>query len=169
MPVPAHWAIITADMARNCLIAIIVLLGAIRAMPHASGQIVEDREYHGKKIMCVLSGLQGWGSPCGTDGNYAYIFLGSVISATQISDTEKRLQVAPQEIFLGDSASELTVTTNQGACLPEILPGDQWLFYLWRDDKTKDLLLGYGSPSKPIADAQPAITALRRLAAMTEL
>lgn len=155
-------------MARNWTVVIIVLVAAIRTMPHASAQIVEYREYRGKKIMCVLSGLQGWGSPCGTDGSYSYIFVGSVLSATEISDTEKRLQVVPQEIFLGDSTSELTVTTDQGACLPEILPGDQWLFYLWRDDKSKNLLLGYDSPSKPIADAQPAINRLRRLAAMTD-
>ena len=115
----------------------------------------------------VHAGLQGWGSPCGTDGNYAYIFGGSVTAATEITETEKRLQVTPEEMFLG-AASQLTVTTNQGACLPEILPGDQWLFYLRRDDTTKALLLEYGDPSEPIADAQPAITRLRRLAAMTD-
>ncbi|MGO9087289.1 MAG: carboxypeptidase-like regulatory domain-containing protein [Candidatus Sulfotelmatobacter sp.] len=116
----------------------------------------------------MLSGLKGWGSPCGTDGSYEYIFVGSVQSATEVSDTEKRLQLAPQEIFRGDPASSLTVTTSQGACLPEILPGDEWLFYLWRDDKTKELLLGYGGPSEPIADAQPAINLLRRLATMED-
>jgi hypothetical protein len=61
----------------------------------------------------------------------------------------------------------LTVTTEQGACLPEIAAGEQWLFYLRRDDKSKGLLLGYGSPSAPIADAEPIIAILRRLAAMT--
>lgn len=155
-------------MSRRFSLAIIVLGALICAIPYASAQIIEDREYRGKKIMCMLSGLRGWGSPCGTDGNYAYIFVGSVLSATEISDSEKLLQLMPQEIFLGDAASQLKVTTNQGDCLPEILPGDQWLFYLWRDDKTKELLLNYGSPSKPIADAQTAITTLRRLAAMTD-
>src|SRR5690349_4661717 len=87
----------------------------ILAVPLVSGQIVEDREYHGKKIMCVLSGLRDWGSPCGTDGNYDYIFVGSVGSAAEISDTEKRLQVTPEEIFRGDATNSLTVTTNQGA------------------------------------------------------
>lgn len=161
-------AIIAAAMSRRWT-AIILFAVLINAMPRVSAQIVEDREYRGKKIMCVLSGLQGWGSHCGADGNYAYIFVGSVLSTTEVSDTEKRLQVTPEEMFLGDAASQLTVTTDQGACLPEILPGDQWLFYLWRDDKTKELLLGYDSPSKPIADAQLAINRLRRLAAMTDL
>jgi hypothetical protein len=137
-------------------------------VPHGSAQIMEERQYHGTTITCMLSGLQGWGSPCGTDGNYAYIFVGSVLSATEISDTEKRLQITPEKIFLGDPATPLTVTTNQGACLPEILPGDQWLFYLQRDDKTNDLMLEYGSPSEPIAEAQPAINRLRQLAAMTD-
>lgn len=144
-------------------------LGAlICAMPHAAAQIIEEREYRGKTITCALSGLRGWGSPCGTDGDYAYIFVGSVVSATEISETEKRLQVLPQELFLGNANSELTVTTSQGACLPEIMPGDQWLFYLRRDAKTSELLMEYGDPNKPIANAQSAIARLRRLAQMTD-
>jgi hypothetical protein len=162
-------AIIAAAMSRRWTVPTLLVAGLIYAMPGVSAQIMEDRVYRGKTITYMLSGLQGWGSPCGTDGNYAYIFVGSVQSATEISETEKRLQVTPEEMFLGDAASRLTITTNQGACLPEILPGDEWLFYLWRDDKTKELMLGYGSPSQPIADAQPAITRLRRLAAMTDL
>ena len=134
-----------------------------------SGQIIEDREYHGKRIMCVLSGLRGWGSTCGIDDNYAYIFLGSVNSATEISDTEKRLRLVPHEMFLGNAASQLTVTTNQGACLPEIAPGDEWLFYLQREEKTHALVLAYGGPSKPIVDAQQDIATLRRLSAMVDL
>jgi hypothetical protein len=153
---------------RKFTVAITVLAATLWAVPRSCAQIMEERQYRGKKITCMLSGLMGWGRPCGIDGNYAYIFVGSVLSATEVSETEKRLQLTTQEIFLGDPASELTVTTNQGACLPEILPGDQWLFYLWRDDKTKELLLDYGSPSKPIVDAQPSITKLRRLAAMTD-
>jgi hypothetical protein len=153
---------------RKFTVAITVLAATLWAVPRSCAQIMEERQYRGKKITCMLSGLMGWRRPCGIDGNYAYIFVGSVLSATEVSETEKRLQLTTQEIFLGDPASELTVTTNQGACLPEILPGDQWLFYLWRDDKTKELLLDYGSPSKPIVDAQPSITKLRRLAAMTD-
>ena len=146
-----------------------VFLGALAgAMPYTSGQIIVVREDHGKNIACALRGPQLWGRPCGIDGNYANIFVGSVLSVTEISETEKRLQVTPQEIFLGDDVSQLTVTTNQGACLPEILPGAQWLFYLRRDDNTNELLLDYGSPSEPISDAQSALTTLRRLAVMTD-
>jgi hypothetical protein len=153
---------------RRFALALTILATTIWAAPSCSSQIIEERQYRGKTITCMLSGLQGWGNPCGTDGNYAYIFVGAVLSATEISEKEKRLQITPQEIFLGEPTSQLAVTTNQGACLPEILPGDQWLFYLWRDDKSKELLLDYESPSSPIAEAQPAISKLRRLAAMAD-
>lgn len=155
-------------MSLNRAAAIAIFAATIWGAPRCSAQIMEERQFHGKKITCMLSGLMGWGRPCGTDGNYAYIFVGSVLSATDISETEKRLQIAPLEVFRGDPTNVLTVATNQGACLPDILPGNQWLFYLWRDEKTNGLLLEYGSPSEPITEAQPAITRLRRLAAMAD-
>jgi hypothetical protein len=52
---------------------------------------------------------------CGTFGS-ARVFTATVKSATEISDTDKRLELIPDEIFLG-SASEVTATVNQ-ACLP---------------------------------------------------
>jgi Carboxypeptidase regulatory-like domain len=91
-----------------------------------------------------------------------------VLSTVEISHTEKRLQIALEEVFLGNSVSDLTVTTNQGACLPGIQPGDEWLFYLQRDVKTHSLLLAYGSPTKPVSDAQENIAMLRRLAQMSD-
>jgi len=33
----------------------------------------------------------GFEMPCGTDGGYKYVFIGSVLSASEISDREKRL------------------------------------------------------------------------------
>lgn len=140
-------------MSLNSTVALAMFAATIWAEPRSSAQIMEERQFRGKTITCMLSGLQGWGRPCGTDGNYAYILVGSVLSATEISETEKRLVLAPEEVFLGDPASQLTVITNQGACLPEILPRDQWLFYLFRSDTTKDLLLSYGTPREPIAGA----------------
>lgn len=161
-------AIITGVMLPRWIIGMGVSAALICAIPCVSGQIIEEREYRGKTITCMLSGLRGWGSPCGTDGNYVYIFVGSVLSVTEISETERDLQLSPHEVFLGDNASRVEVTTNQGACLPELLPGDEWLFYLYRDEKTKELILSYGCPSAPIAEAQPSIIKLRRLAAMTD-
>lgn len=126
------------------------------------------RDYRGKHIACVRSGLQGFGRSCGTREGYEDVFIGSVVSATEITDTEKRLQLVPEEVFYGNPAGLLTVTTSQGACLGDIQPGDKWLFYLQRDDKTRILLLSYGSPSAPITDAQAGIDLLRRLAQMND-
>jgi hypothetical protein len=155
-------------MARSLRWAVAVLTVALSNLGYAAGQIVEAREYRGRTITCALSGLRGWGSPCGTDGNYVYIFVGSVLSVTEISETERSLQLTPHEVFLGDGVSQLEVTTNQGACLPEIVAGDEWLFYLYRDDKTNELVLSYGSPSAPVGEAQSGIKRLRSLAAMTD-
>jgi hypothetical protein len=138
------------------------------AIPRTCAQIFEEREYHGKRITCVQSGLRGFAMPCGTDGNYTYVFVGSVLSVAEISDREKRLQLVPQELFLGDATSPLTVTTRQGACLPEIQAGDKWLFYLWRESGSDALILSYGGPSRPLADAQKDIEMLRYLARLTD-
>ena len=155
-------------MCRKCAVLIIVVYSLCLKTPNASGQIIEDREYRGRTITCMLSGLHGWGSRCGADQNYAYIFVGSVLSVTEISDDEKRIDITPEEVFLGNAPSQLVALTNQGACLPEVLPGQEWLFYLSRDDRTKQLTLAYGSPSAPLADSQQTITRLRRLAQMSD-
>jgi len=74
-------------------------------------------------------GFNAWS--CGTQG-YTRVFTGTVRSAVDVSDTEKRLELIPDEVFLGNT-SELTATVNQ-ECLaenqPEIQAGDQWLFYV---------------------------------------
>lgn len=134
-----------------------------------SAQMIELHEINGKRISCVTSGLSGFGRPCGTDGGYASVFIGSVLSATDISDTEQRLWLRPEETFLGDPPSEITVTTQQGACLASFKPGDQWLFYLQNDRQEENhLLLPYGSPSAPVTKAQENIALLRKLARMTD-
>jgi hypothetical protein len=129
---------------------------------------VEIREYHGKQISCVLSGLGGFGGSCGMHDGYEYVLTGSVLSVIEISAMEKRLRLMPDEVFFDSIPGPLTVTTNQGACLPEMRAGDKWLFYLQRDDKTKALVLAYGSPSKPVVDAQEDIAMLRRLEQMAD-
>jgi len=140
----------------------------ILEVPRTCAQILEEREYRGEKIMCIQSGLRGFAMPCGTDGNYAYVFVGSVLSVAEISDTEKRLKIVPEELFLGDAESPLTVTTSQGACLPEIHAGDRWLFYLRRERDSDDLFLSYGGPSEPLAEAHDDIKMLRQLVQLTD-
>ena len=140
----------------------------ICVVPSLSAVIVEVREYHGKKVTCVHSGLRSSaGRVCGTFG-YARVLAGTVKSALETGDTDKRLQIVPDEVFLGDSISEVTATTNQACLRTEIQAGEKWLFYLSRDKKTNALILGYDSPSKPIEQAQQDIATLRHLARLTE-
>ena len=67
------------------------------------------------------------------EDEYESIFTGMVASVTEISDTDRRLEIVPEENFLGQSQGMITATVNQ-ACLtandPDIKPGDEWLFYL---------------------------------------
>jgi hypothetical protein len=132
----------------------------------ASTQIIEDREYHGQTIMCALSGLRGFDSTCGLDKFYEDIFLRSVVTVAEVADNEFQLTLMPEEVFLGSSVAVLDVKTNQGDCLPEIVPGSRWLFFLRRDEKDHALYLEYGSGSGPEKDEQEQITLLRRLMKM---
>jgi hypothetical protein len=115
---------------------------------------------------------------CGTHG-YTRVFTGTVRSTVDVSDTEKRLELIPDEVFLGDT-SEVTATTNQ-ACLPESEPeiraGDKWLFYVrpkryWdretRQVNTDGLEVAWDSPSKPVSEAEDDIATLRHLAGLTD-
>jgi hypothetical protein len=145
-------------------------------VPSLSAVIVEIREYHGKQVQCMHSGLHSSGGRvCGTYG-YARVFAGTVKSVTEVSDTDKRLELIPDEVFLGP-ASEVTATVNQ-ACLPlnqpEINAGDKWLVYLQSpgfpgtEEKADELVLPYDSPSGPLSSAQENISTLRHLARLTD-
>ena len=123
----------------------------------------------GQTISCGRSDvLRRLSEACGLDTEYAYIFTGTVLSSSDISDTEKKLQVAPHEMFRGVPASELTVVTEQDDCLPELRVGEEWLFYLQRDEKAHSLVLAYGSLSTPVAEAQQEISTLRRTIGMSD-
>ena len=159
---------------RDCLFGLAVI--CVVTLTSADIEFIDTREYHGKQISCVHS---EWLSPtksCGTLG-YARVFTGMVVSAVEISDTDKRLQLIPQEVFLGARGDEVTATVNQ-ACLPpgepEIQAGDKWLFYLRSDgylqttERNKELTLPFDSPSKPLSEAQDDIATLRHLAHLTD-
>jgi len=80
-------------------------------VPPLLAEIIETREYHGKQADCVFSGLWSTGGRfCGTRG-YARVFTGTVKSVTAISDTDRRLELIPDETFLGP-ATEVTATVN---------------------------------------------------------
>jgi hypothetical protein len=108
----------------------------------------------------------GWIS--GTQ-RHARIFTGTVKSATEVGDIHKRLQLIPDEVFLGDSIGEVTAVTNQACLHTEIDVGQKWLFYLDPAQEIPDqLVLGYDGPSKPIAEAQSDIAMLRHLSKLTD-
>jgi hypothetical protein len=155
------------------------VLAVTSVVSSASAVVIESREYHGKQVQCMHGG--NWLNRqqfCGTQG-YARVFTGTVKSAIEISDTEKRLEIIPDESFLGEPVSEVTATVNQ-ACLPEVYPeiqpGDKWLFYLRYDAyidggyirSKKGLVLSFDSPSKPVSQAQDDIETLRHLARLTD-
>jgi hypothetical protein len=139
-----------------------VVLAVACTVPPLSAVIVEVRQYHGKQVMCAHSGLMGVAKACGTEG-YARVFTGIVRSAVEVGDTDKRLEIVPDEVFVGDS-SEATAITNRACLDTDVQAGDKWLFYLYRDPNNKDtLVLGYDSPSKPIGEAEDGISLLRDL------
>jgi hypothetical protein len=146
--------------------AFLFALAVVFVVPSLSGVIVEFREWHGSQIQCIHGGA--WATapkPCGTlDFWYERVFTGTVRSVTEVSDTDRRLEIHPDEVFLGGSKGTVTATVNQ-ACLtpndPEIKAGDTWLFYIRANE------IPFDGPSKPLAQAQENVAQLRQLAHMT--
>jgi len=127
----------------------------------SSASIVGLRVYRGKTVMCSYSGLVGVARSCGTHG-YERVFTGTIRSAADVGDFDKRLDVQPDEVFLGDSTPLTAITTQ--ACLDnEVKPGEKWLIYLVRDRQSKELVMPYDSPSEPIGNARDNLSLLRRL------
>lgn len=143
-----------------CLLAV-ALIG-----PLVSAVIVEEREYHGKKVTCVYSGLVGTARGCGPRG-YARVFTGTVKSVTEVGDFDKRLEFMPDEVFVGDS-SEVTAVANQGCLDNDVQAGQKWLVYLYQDSAHGTLVMPYQSASKPVAAAGDEIAMLRQLVQMKD-
>jgi hypothetical protein len=136
-------------------------------MPQASAQISEITiDSQGRWHSCERSGLISWSRNCGADTFYAYIFVGTVVEANSDKNGETALKVTPEEVFLGDKPDELSFRTSQGDCLPAIHVGDKWLFYLYREAASTNLVVAYGHPSAPIAEAEKQLALLRHLEVM---
>jgi hypothetical protein len=157
---------------------LVFLLALAFRVPSLSALIIETRQYRGTQVQCVHGGAWLSETDLGVYSGarlYEQVFTGTVRSAVEITFTDKRLQIIPDEVFLGDVAGEITATVNQ-ACLPENLPeiraGDKWVFYL-RTKKylhpdaktpyisTDGLIVVFDSPSKPVSQAQNDICLLR--------
>jgi len=167
MLLPHQWRLPVFALAVTCLV------------PFLSAEIHELRIYHGKRVDCMRGGLRPLvGRDCGTHG-YVRVFTGTVKSAIDVGDTDKQLELLPDEVFVGDK-SELMATVNQ-ACLPEKEPeikaGDRWLFYIrpkryWDGRtpyiKSDGLEVPFYSPSKPVTEAEDDISTLRHLGGLTD-
>ncbi|MGA8366975.1 MAG: carboxypeptidase regulatory-like domain-containing protein [Candidatus Acidiferrales bacterium] len=129
----------------------------------ARAQITIVKNVGDRTVVCTLSGLQSDLNDCGADAGWnRYVFVGLISSVTPAENYEKKIQIVPEEVFLGAPVTPLTVLTSQGDCLGDLKVGDRWLFYL-RPKEGKPIVLDYGSGSRPIADAQDQISTLRRL------
>ena len=160
---------------RLCVSAI-ALSGLVLSL---RAEIHEKRVYRGKKADCVYIRPGNFNeADCGGRG-YSRVFVGTVRSAVDVGDFDKRLELVPDEVFFGDK-SELTATVRQ-ACLPENEPeikaGDRWLFYVrpkaYWDGKspivrTDGFEVPFDSPSKPVNEATDDIATLRHLAKLTD-
>jgi Carboxypeptidase regulatory-like domain len=146
----------------NCAFAVVIM--ALTCLGAAAAQIMELRA---DGTACMHSGLSSDLKNCDVPNWYAYAFVGSISTITPIENGESELRVTPEEVFHGDPGSSLTVRTSQGSCLPKLLAGDRWLFFL-RD--AKPLVLDYyGNDSRTVADVEEKIETLRRLQNMGDL
>jgi VWFA-related protein len=120
-------------------------------------------------IMCRHTGHMSNLKDCGVhSGWYTHVFIGWISAITPIENDEKLVQIIPEEVFSGKPALPLTVRTSQGACLPDLVVGDRWLFY-FRQEEGKPILLDYDvNDSLPAANAKEEIEILHRLKAMRD-
>lgn len=131
----------------------------ICSVPFLPAVISEIRQYHGKQVTCYYSGIVGVARSCGIQV-YERVLTGTVTSSIEDGDTDKLLEIKPDEVFVGDS-SPVKAITNQACLNTEIQAGDKWLFYIYRDRNT--LVVPYQSSSKPITIAAGEVSMLRDL------
>jgi hypothetical protein len=109
--------------------------------------------------------LKGMGRDCGTKYD-EMVFTAQILSIASTPDDEFRLTLRPETIFKGSPTLGMQILTAQRRCLSEFKTGDSWLFSLYRDKESKELLVNYGSRSGPIAEEGQQIDLLRRLASL---
>jgi len=114
-------------------------------------------------VTCMHSGLMSDLNDCGKQPWYAYIFVGYISAIKPATNDEMEIQIVPEEVFSGKPDSPLTVLTSQGLCLPKLVVGDRWLFYLRKENGKPIVLDYYGNDSRPVADTKEQIETLRRL------
>jgi hypothetical protein len=136
-------------------------------VPHLQAQI---EIWHGDprapaSYRCVVSGLKGMGSDCGTKYD-EMVFTARILSIAAAPDDEFRITLRPETVFKGNPTLGMEILTAQRRCLPEMKIGDSWLFSLYRDQRSKGLIVNYGSRSGPEAEERQQVASLRKLAAL---
>jgi len=114
---------------------------------------------------CALSGLKGMGSDCGTKYD-EMVFTAEILSIASAPSDEFRLTLRPETIFKGTPTVGMEILTAQRRCLPAMKIGDSWLFSLYRDEKSKELIVSFGSRSGPETGESQQIDFLHRLAGL---
>jgi hypothetical protein len=130
----------------------------------------------GKKMMCWVRFINTMSGDCGTD-SYDAVFTAKILAVKQSTGRhatnalgatpgrDLRLSVEPEEVFKGHLPYEVPVFAEQGECVAEVRPGDEWLFFATRSQKTGQLEISYYSsnPSGPLEQRREYIERLRRL------
>jgi Carboxypeptidase regulatory-like domain len=133
-----------------------------------TAEVISLKTVDGKQVTCMHTGLTSDLNDCGTRSDwYSYVFVGTIIRVTPritpAQGNEFELQIAPQEIFSGKPDNPMTVLTSQGLCLPKLVVGDRWLFYLRKEAGKPIVLDFYGNDSLPVTSAQEQVATLRHL------
>jgi hypothetical protein len=149
--------------------AVILLLLACLAeavVPHAYAQITIQYDLpNGDSYFCTVSGLKGMGSDCGTKYD-EMVFTAEILSMDPAPNNEFRLILRPLTVFKGAPTVGVQVFTAQHRCLPEMKTGNRWLFSVYRDEESKNLIVNYGSRSGPEAEEAEQIAFLHKLASL---
>ena len=157
------------------LLSLLVFIGIV---PHLFALIGEGRLYRGVLVQCLHGGpwvgQRYLGVYTLAQIYEEQVFTGTVQSVVETSFTERRLQITPDEVLLGNVSGEITATMSQ-ACLrdspPEIKAGDKWLFFVrtqYGDNAIPYYVVDFDSPAKPVALAQYEICLLRMRADIDE-
>lgn len=147
-------------------IGLAMLLGAVvfSGSRLATGQVLTVKKIGDKTVLCMRSGLMSELNDCGLHSAwYTYVFVGKIAAVRPANQDEFQVEIVPEEVFAGAPGKTITILTSQGICLPRLVVGDEWLFYLRRVEAKPVVLDYYGNDSLPISQAQGRIATLRRL------
>jgi hypothetical protein len=145
---------------------VLSLLGS--ATPRATAQLTIIYEQpDGDWYSCSVSSLKGMGKDCGTEYD-EMVFTATILSVRPAADGELRLTLGPETVFKGAPTVGMEILTEQRRCLPEMNTGDHWLFSLYRDRESKELLVNYGSRSGPVDAMADRLAFLHKLGTLND-